>query len=62
LRLQLRLDVFNLFNSRILTAPAASASSGGNGQITSTLDVSNGAPGLGTGASRNVQLGAKLIF
>lgn len=61
-KLQLRLDMFNLFNSLILSPPTASVSSTGNGRITQTLDSFNGAPGLGTGASRNVQLGIKLIF
>lgn len=62
IKLQLRFDMFNLFNSLVLAPPTASAFSTGSGQITSTLDAYNGAGGLGTGASRNVQLGVKLIF
>lgn len=61
-KLQLRFDMFNVFNSLVLAPPTANVSSTGNGQITQTLDSSTGAPGLGTGASRNVQLGVKLIF
>ena len=61
-RVQLRLDFFNLFNARILAPPSSSVASSANGQITQTLDSFNGAPGLGTGAARNIQLGAKLIF
>jgi hypothetical protein len=30
--------------------------------MTSTLDIGNGAPGIGTGAPRNVQLAAKITF
>ena len=59
---QLRLEIFNLFNTRDLAGPNTSVSSSGLGQVTSTLDVGNGAPGIGTGAPRNVQLALKLIF
>ena len=62
LTLQLRVEVFNLFNTPDLAPPNNSVSGGNLGQITSTLDVYNGAPGIGTGAPRNVQLAAKLIF
>ena len=60
--LQLRLEIFNLFNRRNSAPPNNSVSDSGLGQVTSTLDVNNGAPGIATGASRNIQLGAKLIF
>ncbi len=60
--LQLRFEIFNLFNRRNLASPDNSVSDSGLGQVTSTLDYYNGAQGIGTGASRNVQLGAKLIF
>ncbi len=60
--LQLRLEIFNLLNRRILAPPTNSVTDSGLGQVTSTLDVNNGAPGIGTGAPRNVQLGVKLIF
>jgi hypothetical protein len=69
---QLRMEIFNLFNTRDLAppygglgAPVGSSnvvSSSGLGQITQTLDLFNGAPGIGTGAPRNVQLGLKIIF
>jgi hypothetical protein len=60
--LQLRLEVFNIFNRRNLAPPTNSVADSGLGQVTSTLDYYNGAQGIGTGASRNVQLGVKLIF
>lgn len=60
--LQLRFEMFNLFNRRNLAPPTNSVTDAGLGQVTQTLDNYNGAPGIGTGASRNVQLGAKLIF
>ena len=58
---QLRAEIFNIFNTRDLSPPNNTYGSG-NGQVTSTLDVNNGAPGIGTGAPRNVQLALKLIF
>lgn len=60
--LQLRVEIFNLFNTRDLSLPSNVVNSGSLGQITQTLDVYNGAPGIGTGAPRNVQLAAKIIF
>jgi hypothetical protein len=59
---QLRAEIFNLFNSRILAPPNTTFTSSSLGQITSTLDVYNGNNGIGTGAPRNVQLALKLIF
>ena len=62
LALQLRAEMFNLFNTVNLSGPNTTATSGGLGQITSTQDVGNGAPGIGVGAPFNVQLGAKITF
>ncbi len=62
LNLQLRVEIFNLFNTRDLALPNTSVTGSGLGQVTQTLDVANGAPGIGTGAPRNVQLAAKLVF
>ncbi len=59
---QLRLEIFNLFNTLDLSPPKTSVGSSGLGQITSTLDVYNGALGIGTGAPRNVQLAFKILF
>lgn len=60
--LQLRVEIFNLFNTRDLSLPNNVLTSSGLGQVTQTLDVYNGAPGIGTGAPRNVQLAAKIVF
>ncbi len=62
LNLQLRVEIFNLFNTRDLSLPNATVTGSGLGQVTQTLDLFNGAPGIGTGAPRNVQLAAKLVF
>ena len=69
---QLRLEIFNLFNTRDLAAPDRPAvglktssnelSSSGLGQINSTLGNAIGAPRIGTGEPRNVQLALKLVF
>jgi hypothetical protein len=61
--LQIRAEIYNLFN---WTDPSQyvnnNVSGGGLGQVFSTYDVSFGAPGIGPGAPRNVQLAAKLLF
>jgi hypothetical protein len=62
LNVQLRVEMFNLFNTRDLSLPSNSVPSSGLGQVTQTLALYNGAPGIGTGAPRNVQLAAKLVF
>ncbi len=59
---QLRLEMFNMFNTLDLAPPAHVYSSSGLGQVTSTLGVYNGAPGIGTGEPRNIQLAFKVIF
>ncbi len=69
---QLRLEIFNLFNTRDLAPPGSPSvglktssnelSSSGLGQINSTLGNAIGAPGIGTGEPRNVQLALKLVF
>jgi hypothetical protein len=68
---QLRLEIFNIFNTLDLAPPASPAVGlftssntvgGGLGLITSTLGTAIGAPGIGTGEPRNIQLGLKIIF
>jgi len=61
-RLQLRAEIFNIFNFVNYSGPTASFTSGTLGQSTSTYDVGFGAPGIGPGAPRNVQLAAKIVF
>jgi hypothetical protein len=62
IKLQLRAEIFNLFNFRNLSGPANNVSGSNLGEVGSTYDVSFGAPGIGPGAPRNVQLAAKIIF
>jgi Carboxypeptidase regulatory-like domain len=61
LNAQLRLEIFNIANTRNI-APPGSTLGGGLGQSTVTQDVNNGAQGIGTGAPRNIQLALKLTF
>jgi hypothetical protein len=58
--IQLRGEIYNLFN-RINLASGAGAV-GASGFITDTIGDFNGAPGLGPGEPRNAQLVAKIIF
>jgi hypothetical protein len=59
---QLRLEVFNLFNTINWANPGAVVSSSTSfGLITNTRNA-NSAPGIGAGEPRNVQLAAKIIF
>ncbi len=59
---QLRLEMFNLFNTRDLAPPNTTLTGGGFGQINTTLGVYNGAPGIGTGEPFNIQLAFKILF
>ncbi|HMJ63128.1 MAG TPA: hypothetical protein VK493_15255 [Bryobacteraceae bacterium] len=58
---QLRVEIFNIANTLNLSNPGVTLG-GGLGQSTSTKDVGNGAPGIGVGAPRNVQLALKIVF
>jgi hypothetical protein len=59
---QLRLELFNLFNTINWANPGASlASSTTFGLMSNTRNATN-APGIGSGEPRNVQLAAKIIF
>ncbi|HXS13410.1 MAG TPA: carboxypeptidase regulatory-like domain-containing protein [Acidobacteriaceae bacterium] len=60
LTLQLRAELFNLFN-RINYAPP-SASVGGSATLYDTIGDWNGAPGIGPGEPFNTQFVAKLLF
>lgn len=59
---QFRVEMFNIFNTRDLAPPNGTLTGGGFGQITSTLGVYNGAPGIGTGEPFNIQLALKILF
>jgi hypothetical protein len=59
---QLRFEVFNLFNTINWANPGATLSSSTSfGVITNTRNANN-APGIGAGEPRNVQLAVKFIF
>jgi hypothetical protein len=59
---QFRAEIFNIFNFVNYSGPANNASGSNLGQVGSTYDVSFGAPGIGPGAPRNVQLAVKLLW
>jgi carboxypeptidase family protein len=59
-KIQLRGEIYNLFNRINLASGAGSVGSGG--MVTDTIGDFNGAPGLGPGEPRNAQLVAKIIF
>lgn len=60
LNLQLRAEMFNLFNRKNLATGAGSV--GSNGYVSDTIGDFNGAPGLGPGEPFNMQLAVKIIF
>ena len=59
-RIQLRAEMYNLFNR--INLASGSGSVGSNGFVTDTIGDFNGAPGLGPGEPFNMQLVAKIIF
>jgi hypothetical protein len=60
--LQLRAEIFNIFNFVNYAGLGTNVQGGNLGQAGLTYDVNFGAPGIGPGAPRNVQLAAKIIF
>ena len=61
-RLQFRAEIFNIFNFTNYSGPANNVQGSNLGTVGSTYDVSFGAPGIGPGAPRNVQLALKFLF
>jgi Carboxypeptidase regulatory-like domain/TonB dependent receptor len=60
---QFRVEMFNIFNRVNLAQPNANMGSGSSfGASTSTIGVSIGDPGLGSGEPFNTQLALKIIF
>jgi len=62
LRLQLRAEIFNIFNFVNYSGPANNVQGSNLGQAGATYDVAFGAPGIGPGAPRNIQLALKVLF
>ncbi len=63
IKAQFRVEIFNLFNRLNLAGPNASVGAGsGMGLIGSTYGAAIGAPGIGAGEPRNVQLALKILF
>jgi hypothetical protein len=60
LRVQLRAEMFNLFNR--INLASGDNSVGSNGVVSDTIGDFNGAPGIGPGEPFNMQLVAKIIF
>ncbi len=61
INLQLRAEMFNVFNHTNLANPSGTLSSSTFGRSTTTRN-NGGAPGIGPGEPFNVQLAAKIIF
>ncbi len=60
LKIQLRAEMFNIFNRINLASGAYSV--GSNGVVSDTIGDYSGAPGLGPGEPFNMQLALKIIF
>jgi hypothetical protein len=60
LKLQLRAEMFNLFNR--INMASGPGSVNGDGTVTDTIGDFNGAPGIGPGEAFNMQLAIKIIF
>ena len=59
---QFRVEMFNVFNHTNLAQPVPYLASGAFGWSTSTIGVSYGAPGIGSGEPYNTQLSMKILF
>jgi hypothetical protein len=59
-KLQLRAEMFNVFNRKNFATGAGSV--GSSGYVGDTIGDFNGAPGLGPGEPFNLQIAAKVIF
>ena len=59
-RVQLRAEMYNVFNR--INLPSGPFSVNSNGTVTDTIGDFNGAPGIGAGEPFNMQLAAKIIF
>jgi hypothetical protein len=60
--LQLRAEMFNLYNRHNYAAPGGTFGSSSFGKVSDTIGDANGAPGIGPGEPFNTQIAAKIIF
>ena len=60
--LQLRAEMFNLYNRHNYSAPGGTFGSSSFGTVGSTAGIANGSPGIGPGEPFNTQLAGKIIF
>ena len=61
-KVELRAELFNVFNTLNLSGPDSTLSDPGFGTISSTVQAVLGDPGLGSGEPFNVQFGLKIVF
>jgi hypothetical protein len=61
-KIQLRAEMYNLFNRINFASGPGSVNGYGTGTVTDTIGDFNGAPGLGPGEPFNMQLVGKIIF
>jgi hypothetical protein len=59
-KIQLRAEMYNVFNR--INLPSGPFSVNSNGTVTDTIGDFNGAPGIGAGEPFNMQLAAKILF
>jgi hypothetical protein len=62
IKAQFRVEIFNIFNFVNYGCVATNLQGSNLGTSGCTYDVGFGAPGIGPGAPRNVQLGLKILF
>jgi hypothetical protein len=62
IKAQFRAEIFNIFNFTNYAGPGNNIQGSNLGQSGATYDVAFGAPGIGPGAPRNVQLALKVLF
>jgi hypothetical protein len=60
--LQLRAEMFNLYNRHNYSSPGGTFGSSSFGTVGSTAGIANGSPGIGPGEPFNTQLAGKIIF
>ena len=62
LNVQLRVEMFNIFNRKNLALPDNTLGDDSFGQLYDTIGDNYGAPGIGPGEPFNIQLGGKITF